>query len=325
MLARSSGRVYIGSGLLGWGLAILVGVAPHEDLLVGAGLFVFGVALLATAPRWPRVGRLPAAPVAATGLGLVLAIVAYDAHFAAPLNTTKVAIALYGLLLAAASPVLSRTVPLPSKAPNRVSVATLVALSFAAIGVPLSVWAFQALFKGLFGSTPVEAFIHFGLILPLAVFLGALGWKPIVEGQVLSYTTPAGPLRVEVGAACSGVQAMALFGAVLALYVFLERPRGGRLAAWAALGLVGVYAANVLRLAALMFVGYAWGSDALLRTHEQAGWIVFVAWSLVFAALARSHRADEAAPPRERVEASYTATEGVGQNVQIGRSKGFSP
>jgi exosortase/archaeosortase family protein len=153
------------------------------------------------------------------------------------------------------------------------------------------VWGVQAAFKGVAGTTPVEAFVEYGLVLPMAGFAAMLGWSPAVHGQTLTYMTATGPLSVEVGAACSGLQAMALFGGVLAVYLLVERPGGRAVAAWSALGLAGVYLANLARLFVLAVVGHAWGRDALLRVHADAGWVFFVAWALLFAWLARRHSA----------------------------------
>lgn len=311
------GRVYIGLGILGWGLAILFQVAPHEDPLVGAGLAAFGAALLFTAPVWPNVHLSPVFTVA---LGLVLAggMIAYDFLFRAPLNVTKIAIVLYGLALLTATPFLGKTLNVRHKP---IPISTLVAGSLAAVGVPLAAWGFQAMFKSAVGATPIEAFIHVGLLLPMLGLLHLLGWNPTVDGQILAYSGASGPLRVEVGAACSGVQAMALFSGILALFLLVERPKGARLAVWTFIGLAGVYVTNLLRLATLMAVGYQWGSEALIQTHEQAGWIFFVAWALAFAYLVRltSSRAPKPEPTPVPVPT------GVGVNVQKGRSEGFSP
>jgi exosortase/archaeosortase family protein len=160
----------------------------------------------------------------------------------------------------------------------------------AALGGPLAVWGTQALSKGALGATPVELFVRLALLAPLAWILPLLGMPATVAGQTLTYATPRGPLSLEVGAACSGVQAMALFAGVLALYLVAERPGGGRLLAWSAIGLVGVYVANLLRLVMLFAVGYAWGPDALLRAHAEAGWMFFAAWAIAFAWLARRAR-----------------------------------
>lgn len=291
MPAGAAGRAFVGLALLGWGLSILLGVSPHEDLLAGAGLAVFGLALVATAPALPAVGRMPPAVVAGVGAALAAGILLFTLVSGSPLDLPKVSLLAFGTALALAAPFLDREVRLPGR---RVPVASLVACALPVLGAPLAVWGVQALFEGAVGTTPVEALVRFGLLAPLAAFLGALGLHPSVHGQTVTYATPRGPLSVEVGAACSGVQAMALFAGVLALYLVAERPGGRRLALWSCIGLLGVYVANLLRLAALALVGYQWGPEALVRAHAEAGWVFFVAWAVAFARLARS----PARPPR---------------------------
>ncbi|MEA3203493.1 MAG: hypothetical protein QOI63_1168 [Thermoplasmata archaeon] len=282
----TAGRAYVGLAVLGAGLSILVGAAPHEDPLVGVALAGFGAALVATAPRLPDIPRLPAVPVAAAGILLVLAVAGHAAWRHDAPDLPKTAIVALGLTLAGCAPLLARdaTVRVGRRA---VPLATLVACLLPVLGAPLLVWGLQAAFKSSLGTTPVELFVRVALLVPLAAFLRLLGLAPRVEGQTISYLTPRGPLSLEVGAACSGVQAMALFAGVLALFLVAERPGGRRLAVWSAIGLLGVYAANLLRLAVLALVGYAWGPAALLRAHAEAGWMFFVAWAILFAWLAR--------------------------------------
>jgi exosortase/archaeosortase family protein len=293
---RTAGRAYVGLAVLGGGLSVLVGAAPHEDPLVGVALAGFGAALVATAPQLPPIRRLPPALVAVPGLLLVLAIAANVAWRHGGLDLPKAAIALLGLVLVACAPLLARdaTVRLRKRS---VPLATLVACLLPVLGAPLLVWGLQAAFKGSLGTTPVELFVRVALLVPLAFVLRVLGLAPSVAGQTISYATPRGPLSLEVGAACSGVQAMALFAGVLALFLLAERPGGRRLALWSFIGLAGVYAANVLRLCVLALVGYQWGPAALVQAHAEAGWVFFVAWAVLFAWLARRSGAARAPPP----------------------------
>jgi exosortase/archaeosortase family protein len=290
----TAGRAYVGLAVLGGGLAVLLGATPHEDPLVGLALAVFGAALVATAPRLPDIRRLSPAAVAAAGILLVLAVVAHTAWRHHSLNLPKAAIVLVGLALAGCAPPLARdaTVPLGRR---RVPLATLVACLLPVLAAPLLAWGLQATLKGTLGATPAELFVRTALLPPLAAALGVLGLHPRVQGQTITYATPNGPLSLEVGAACSGVQAMALFAGILALFLLAERPGGRRLALWSCIGLAGVYAANLLRLTLLSLVGYAWGPAALLQAHAQAGWIVFVAWALLFTHLAHRSGAARAA------------------------------
>ena len=291
----ASGRAYIGLALLGWGLAILLGVTPHEDRLVGAALTVFGGVLLVTARGLPRLQRMPALMVAGVGLGLAASVVAYVVAAGAVLVARKIALIALGCGLAAASPWLERSVHLARRGVTT-TVGSLVGCALVVLGAPLAVWAMQAGFKVAVGSTPLESFVRFGLLAPLHVILAAFGLPSSVDGQTVTYATQEGTLRVDVGAACSGLQAMALFSGVLALYLFVERPGGRRLATWSAIGIAGVYVANLLRLVTIFLVGYQWGSDALVRVHAQAGWIFFLAWALVFARLLPRTRRTPARP-----------------------------
>ncbi|MHB1261118.1 MAG: exosortase/archaeosortase family protein [Thermoplasmatota archaeon] len=285
-----AGRAYVGLALLGWGLSILVGVTPHEEPWVGAGLAAFGLALAASAPRLPEFrGALPPFAAATTGLAIVAGLLAMSAASKATLDGPKLAILGLGALLVVAAPFLQRRIRIGRRG-RTVAVASLVVLGLAVVAAPLAVWGLQAAAKGVMGTTPVEAFTRFALIAPVAFFLRAIGFSPLVEGQTVTYETRSGPLALEVGAACSGIQAMALFAGVLALFLWIEKPGGRRLALWSAIGIGGVYVANLLRLAMLFLVGHEWGPEALVRAHAQAGWIFFVAWALLFTRLARSAR-----------------------------------
>lgn len=285
-----AGRAYLGLALLGWGLSILLGIIPHEDRWVGAGLGVFGFALTASSPRLVEFrGRLPPLAVATTGLCVMATVLAMDAASGAHLNGPKLGLLALGAVLVIASPFLGRRFRI-GRHGRSATVSSLVVGVLAMLGAPLAVWGLQAVTKGIVGTTPVEVFIRTALLPPVVAFLRVIGLHPVVDGQTVTYTTSAGPLALEVGAACSGIQAMALFSGVLALFLWSEKPGGRRLALWTLIGLGGVYVANLLRLATLFVVGYQWGPDALTQVHAQAGWMFFVAWALAFARLARGVR-----------------------------------
>jgi exosortase/archaeosortase family protein len=288
--AAGSGRAYLGLALLGWGLSILVGVTPHEDPWIGAGLAAFGLALAISAPRLPEFrGALPPYAVAGAGLVVAAGVLAFDAFTDAALDGPKLAMVLLGIGLAAAAPFLQRRIPLGWRG-RTVAVSSIVVAALAVLATPLAVWGLQAAAKGAVGTTPVEAFVRFALIAPMGVFLQAIGLSPDIHGQTVTYRTLRGPMALEVGAACSGVQAMALFAGVLGLFLWIEKPGGRRLALWCAIGIAGVYVANLLRLVMLFLVGFQWGPEALVQAHAQAGWIFFVGWALLFSRLARAPR-----------------------------------
>jgi exosortase/archaeosortase family protein len=293
---RTGGRAYLGLALLGWGLSILLGVTPHEDLLVGAALATFGFVLLFTAPPLPRVGHLRPWIVASAGVGIAILVLAYDEWAQSALNLPKAAIVAFGCMAAATAPWLDREVATGRRG-VKTTVATLLVCALAVLGGPLLMWTAQAAFKAGLGTTPTEAFVRTALLAPVGALLTLFGWHPTTTGQTITYLTPRGPFSLEIGAACSGVQAMALFTGVLALFMWSERPGARRFALWSAIGIAGVYVANLLRIVMLFLVGYQWGSEAVIRAHAQAGWIFFVGWALLFALLVRKTRAQPPARP----------------------------
>ncbi len=238
----------------------------------------------------PRVSRLPRWPLAAAGAAAALVVIGYDAIHHAPLDPPKVGIIALGLGLAAASPFV-----------HRPRVANPVAWTAALVGAPLLVWGVQALSKAtVAGMTPMELFIRYALLAPMAAALSVLGRHPAIAGQVITYDTPHGPFALEVGVACSGIQAMALFGGVVLVFVLAEKPGWRRGLFWSAIGLAGVYVINVVRLVVLALVGSRWGADALEWVHANAGWAFFVAWSAAFAWMTMGRRkagASEGAAP----------------------------
>lgn len=266
----------LGLASLGQGLFILLRVVPHESPLLGAGLAALGALLLRFTPL-PRVSRLPRWPLVAGGLAAAAVVVAWNAARGMPWVAPKVAIVAFGVALAAAAPL----VRIPR-------VANVVAWSIPLVGAPLVVWGLQALSAAtIAGMTPMELFIEHALLAPMSAALALLGYHPETFGQRIQFDTQqGGRMTLLVGVACSGLQAMGLFGGILLVYVLADRPGLHRGLLWSAVGLLGVYVVNVVRLVSLAVVGSAYGSDALEWAHANLGWMFFVAWSGLFAWLA---------------------------------------
>lgn len=288
-LARVRGL--IGLTTLGEGLFILFRVVPHESPLLGACLALLGAALLWRA-KLPLIDRLPVPRlvIALGGAAAAGGVILYDAMLGAALDAPKLAIILLGIATALAAPFADRPLRLPWRPAEDLRVASVLLWSVPLAWAPLAVWALQGAAKtGMAGTTPLEVFVRYGLLAPMAAVLSILGRHPSVVGQVITYQTPHGPFALQVGVACSGLQAMALFAGILGVYLVATRPPPKEGIRWSIIGMVGVYLVNVLRLVVLSLVGSAWGADALEQAHAQAGWIFFVAWTGVFAYFAIAH------------------------------------
>lgn len=278
-----TGRACIGLGLAGQGVAILSGIVPHEDPIVGAGLLGFGAVLTATGIL-PRLTRVTQRHVLSAGAAMLIVVtLAWWVTRTAPAGPLVLLLALScGTLLAGAFH--ARELRLRGRVIAMRDLGPCMAI---AVGAPLLVWLAQATFKRLLGATPVEGFEIAFLVTPIHWILGWSGFSSSMDGQLLTLAGPTGPMSVEIGVACSGLQAMALFLGILGMFAVAARPSNRRLVKWAAIGLTGVYLSNVVRLLVVILSGHYWGTEVLYDVHAHAGWAFFVAWSLLFAVWVR--------------------------------------
>lgn len=281
----------LGLAGLGQGLFILFRIVPHESPWLGVLLAAAGALLLWRVPL-PRIESLPRWPLLVGGIAASTTVVAWNVARGASWVAPKVAIVTFGLVIAMVAPLVRRP-----------HVANIVAWSIPLIGAPLMVWGLQALSAAtIAGMTPMEMFLRHALLAPMATALAWMGFHPWTYGQHIVFDTQqGGRMTLEVGVACSGLQAMALFGGILVAYILAEKPGWRRGVLWCAIGLFGVYVVNVVRLVSLAVVGSAYGSDALEWAHANLGWMFFVAWSGLFAWFAmgrpRERRGSEKARP----------------------------
>ena len=116
----------------------------------------------------------------------------------------------------------------------------------------------------------------------------------------LTFTPQRFPVRVTVviTTACSGIYSFGIFASAFLAFVLTEYERPSR-KMWllVGLGLLTAYVANVLRMVAVVLVGYYTDTTQtdlqnMLIAHSYAGWLIFMGWialfwSLVFRILPR--------------------------------------
>ncbi len=115
-------------------------------------------------------------------------------------------------------------------------------------------------------------------------FLKLIGINVQAIPQAGGYTLAVvdGTFRVFVGAFCSGVSSMSVFiAAFIAMAVDLKADMKKK-AGLFALGIIGTFLANVLRVILLFLTGFYFGVDALLAVHTHLGWILFFIWISIF-------------------------------------------
>lgn len=100
--------------------------------------------------------------------------------------------------------------------------------------------------------------------------------------------------RVFIGAFCSGVTSMAVFIAAFIAMSYDLKVSHARKMFLFAIGIIGTFLANVIRVVVLFLVGYYYGSDALLTVHTHLGWIIFFIWITIFWMIALKDTGSEA-------------------------------
>lgn len=290
--AFKASRFLAGMLLAGYGTLVLVRVLAHEAPFVGLILLLGGAALawsgrpatLDATSTLPPQGdgdakrvRSKAAAIATLSLGAAAAVgvTAYNLVTASTFTIPELAIFAYGVVLIVAAPLMDRRV-------GPTNGRTLVAWSLPLLAAPLGMYALDAALDAGVGSSPLDAFIRHALVAPMAGVLMALGFDVDHTGQTIMLGTAGARLALTVGVVCAGLQPGILFLGVLGLHALRQETPRARLALYLGLGLLGVYVANLVRLIVLALVGHRWGGAALQLAHAHFGWILFVAWMLLF-------------------------------------------
>lgn len=264
---------FLGLGLLGYGALVVLNVVAHEAPLAGALSLATGGALLLAGlpPLHLRHGRL----VAALGTVCVLGIIGYNVAKGSGLGVPEWGILVYGVLLLLAAPRLDRKI-------RNVEVGTLVAWSFPLLLAPLAMFALNAAITTERGETAGAPLVHALVVLPSAAFLQLIGTPLTVEGNSFIVATSRGTMRLGVGLVCAGLYPMVLFGGLLGLHAWQQGIPQRRLWAYLGLGILGLWAMNLVRLVILTKVGQRWGMQTLETVHAHIGWIMFALFMVLF-------------------------------------------
>ncbi|MBI4416995.1 MAG: archaeosortase/exosortase family protein [Euryarchaeota archaeon] len=143
--------------------------------------------------------------------------------------------------------------------------------------------------------TSVDLYSAYALAPQTSALLSLLGVRnsivflPPETAPGIAFTTAGGlDVIVFITSACSGIYSFAIFASAFAAYVLTEqRTLTRRVFAFFALGILLAYAANILRMAVIVLIGYGFdtpqtGVQGMLVAHSNAGWIIFLAWVGLF-------------------------------------------
>ena len=134
------------------------------------------------------------------------------------------------------------------------------------------------------GSQVGDWYVHYMLAAPFASILDLIGIPAISFGNLVTLTFRDGSIHtLGISAYCAGLYSFSIFLAAFAAFVLVFESLPRRITALVLIaGLVVAYLGNLLRMIVIGVVGYFYGIEALHWTHENAGWIIFLGWSLAF-------------------------------------------
>lgn len=135
------------------------------------------------------------------------------------------------------------------------------------------------------GSSPIgDWYVEYMLAAPFAGMLDLIGIPSSASGNMVTIEFKDGTVQLlSISAYCAGLYSFSIFlSAFFSFVLVFERLSRRTLAMVLSLGMIVAYLGNLFRMIIIGVVGYHYGLDALLWTHENIGWIIFLAWSAVF-------------------------------------------
>lgn len=134
------------------------------------------------------------------------------------------------------------------------------------------------------GSSAGNWYVQYMLAAPFAGILNLVGIHASSSGNIVVLHFQDGTIQaLSISAYCAGLYSFSIFLAAFFSFVLVfERLPTKILVFVLALGLLVAYLGNLFRMVIIGVVGYYRGLDALLWTHENVGWVIFLSWSAVF-------------------------------------------
>lgn len=121
----------------------------------------------------------------------------------------------------------------------------------------------------------------------MASSLNAFGIGASASGHLVSMNLPNGSSELlNVEGACTGLQGILAFGMLSTMALLGSKPRRSRLVPLFVIGFLGAFLINIGRLLVVFLTFEFFGVDAGITMHVYFGYLVFLAWVLVFWALA---------------------------------------
>lgn len=121
----------------------------------------------------------------------------------------------------------------------------------------------------------------------LAWAVSAMGIPAAVSGHIVSMNLSDGtPVLLDIASECTGLQGILAFGLLSTMALLDVKPKISRLVPLLAIGFAGAFLINIVRLLVVFLTFEFLGVDAGVSMHVYFGYLIFIAWVMVFWTLA---------------------------------------
>jgi exosortase/archaeosortase family protein len=112
--------------------------------------------------------------------------------------------------------------------------------------------------------------------------LNVLGIAARASGHIVALGSGPNPQLLNVESDCTGIQGVLAFGMLSTMALLDTKPKASRVIPLFALGFIGVFLVNILRLLLVFLTFEFLGVDIGTEVHVYAGYVLFIAWILIF-------------------------------------------
>ena len=116
----------------------------------------------------------------------------------------------------------------------------------------------------------------------MANFLGGFGIQAQVIDNIVRLSTPHGVYNLQIDGPCTGIKGMLAYGSLASLMLVDMGGTRNRKLLVVAIGFLGTFVVNLVRLGAIFLTIYAAGLETGLAVHTFLGYGLFLSWVIIF-------------------------------------------
>ena len=146
-------------------------------------------------------------------------------------------------------------------------------------------------------------------------FMRSLGIHATLSGNVVTLPTPTGPLALQVANACTGIKGILAFGTLSSMAVLDIKVSYRRLVGILAIGFIGTFLIDLVRLASIFVTFFYIGVSAGETMHIYLGYTLFIAWVLIYWGISFRYLIPRPAPVQATLVSSSGEKPSIGPRV----------